>query len=331
LYPKELSRSICTGQSLLSLLPPRKYTVMKIAIAGVGDVGRYLVEEFTKSQHQIVALTRSSKPFLADYGVEERISDYTVDNLVRNLQDCDAVVSSIAGTDDSYVTSHLAILSACSLTTRCKRFIPSEWSINIENFPDQPSYNQRSREIVRMALRNQKNVEWTLISSYWFMDYLLPSSQRHLKDLGLGWFTNNEQKKFEIYGDGGQLISLTSVRDAARASLKLLESPGVWREFTHITGQTLTYLELFNLLKQRDQTWTANQLSFSDAMNSIVRGKSCGYDVSLEELRIMGFTRCNSIASTALPSQRGCILSGFQARTVEQFLDEADRDLREIP
>ena len=87
---------------------------MKIALAGVGDVGNYFMEEFSRSTHEVVLLTSKHKSHLDRLPIDQQITDYSVENLTLHLQDCDAVVSTFCGPEDKYISAHLAILEACS-------------------------------------------------------------------------------------------------------------------------------------------------------------------------------------------------------------------------
>lgn len=306
---------------------------MKIAIAGFGDVGRYFAEEFVKAGEDVVVLTRKAKdPGTELKKVEQRITKYTVDELTSQLADCDAVVSTLSGPDDAYISAHLNILEACTRSVKCKRFLPSEYTTNIEDFPDMPTYIARSRGTVREALRSQKDVRWTLVANGWFMDYLLPTSQRYLMELGNGWVTNNTDKVFDMYGDGLERISMTSVRDVARVVLALLKGDAnEWREYSMVAGQTLTYVELFELLKKRDPSWTMRKVSFSEVFNSLMQREGGDAQFTLDCLRILGFTRCNDIPEARSLEWGTGILAGVQGRDVNSFLDEAVSDRGVVP
>ncbi|KAL4922424.1 hypothetical protein BDW62DRAFT_207706 [Aspergillus aurantiobrunneus] len=63
---------------------------MKIAIAGAGDLSHYFYEEFTLHGHDTIALTRTFKAFLSSLSIEQRITDYSIPDLVEKLSDCEA-------------------------------------------------------------------------------------------------------------------------------------------------------------------------------------------------------------------------------------------------
>ncbi|KAE8375260.1 hypothetical protein BDV26DRAFT_268176 [Aspergillus bertholletiae] len=305
---------------------------MKIAITGVGDVGTYFLEEFSKSAHEVIVLTSKHKDRLDSIPVDQRITDYSVENLTLHLHDCDAVVSTFAGPEAKYIDAHLAILEACTRSAKCKRFLPSSWTNNIEDFGDQPMMIAHSRDTIWKALRAQKEVKWTMVCNGWFMDYVLPASQRHLQDVGIGWVMDHKTKVYELYADGQQKVTLTAVRDVARAALSMLEHDHIeWSEFTHFGGPTFTYLELYQLIKKRDPAWTLKKLPFAEAINRITSGKLAGQNLDLEYFRVMGFTNCNRVPEDRALTWGTGLLEGLRPRGVEELLDEAATSATHIP
>ncbi|KAB8078763.1 hypothetical protein BDV29DRAFT_165733 [Aspergillus leporis] len=305
---------------------------MKIAIAGVGDVGIYFIEEFCRSEHEVVLITSKPKSLLKPLGIEQRATDYSVESLMSHLHDCDAVVSTFAGPDDKYISSHLAILEACRHSPTCKRFLPSAWTTNIEDFGDQPIMLSHSRKVVRRALHSQNEIKWTMVCNGWFMDYLLPASQRYLRDISYAWVMDHQNQMFELYADGLQKVTLTSVRDVARAALSILEHDGVdWSEFTHLGGQTLTYRELYSLIKRRDPSWALKKLPLAVVIERITSGNLAGEDLDLEYFRLMGFTNCNQVPEDRALTWGTGMLEGLRARGVEEFLDEASMNEKMVP
>lgn len=305
---------------------------MKIAVAGYGDVGKYIVDEFSKSDHEVVLLTRKEVKLPDGMKATVRVTkSYTVEELTPVLEDCDAVVSTLSGPNEAYIASHLAILEACSRSPKCKRFLPSEFAINVRDFPDQPAPTRSSRGCIREALKAQTDVKWTVFCIGWFMDYLLSSPQCGLTSLGRGWCAHNETKVFDLYGDGLQKISLTSVRDSARALLALFESDAnQWTPYTFVSGQTLTYIELYDLLKLRDPLWTIRKVYFADLLKAVAEDDGKGSN-EVDFLRIMAFTNCNNMPEDKTLKWGTGVLASVQGRDVNTFLDEAEADKDVIP
>ncbi|KPI44120.1 uncharacterized protein AB675_6334 [Cyphellophora attinorum] len=296
---------------------------MKIALAGFGSVGRYFAEVIGLTSHSLVILTGKRKDYPGHQHLEQRVTKYTADDLESLLEDCDAVISTIAGPNDFFVRAHLALLEACTRSPKCKRFLPSEFSFNMKDFPDVPSYLSEARIAVRDALRSQQEVKWSIICNGWFMDYLLPSSQRYIEDLGPAFAVDANRRAFDYYGDGQAKISLTSARDTARVVLALIEgSTDEWTEFSFFSAQTLTWDELYRLLKHHDATYQRKNVSITQAVQALVESRNED-DRIVADLRILGFTRAGEIPQAESLKWNTGILTSITGRDVDTFLGEA--------
>lgn len=221
---------------------------MRVALAGTGAVAKYFAEELPAVGHEVVILTRSHKTFFDGKSgiVEQRPTDYSSPSkLVEVLKDCDAVVSTISDPTQAYTDVHLAILNACKQTPNCKRFIPAEYYSNSEAYPETAAYTQ----LLKDALKAQDEIEWTVVSNGWFMNYIIPSSNRYHADIGEGYIVDLAAKKLTIPGTGNERLALTSLRDVAKAVSLLLLSPKNWRPYTYIQGEETTWLRVANAMR----------------------------------------------------------------------------------
>ncbi|CAG8907855.1 unnamed protein product [Penicillium egyptiacum] len=301
---------------------------MKIAIAGAGEVGLCLATEFCKSEDEVVVLTGTVKPSFKNLKAEIRLTNYSVDDLKKNLDDCDAIVSTLSGPDEFYISAHSNILEACRQSRRCKHFIPSEWNINIEDFPDQPMFSAATHEVVRKKLRSQHDIKWTMICHGWFMEYILSPEKNPLREIGLAWVMNHGTKVFDMYADGLQKVTLTSTADTARAVLAVLRdsinTAADLPPVTHLAGQTLTYRDLFQLIRTRDPAWKSSPVTFSEVLNAIHEGlKANDALVAVHQMRIMGFTNANNNPKGKALEWGTGVLAGLRATGVQEFLDQA--------
>lgn len=120
---------------------------MRVAIAGSGDIARYFSEEFPKVGLDVVILARSVKPqFENRPGVTQIVTDYSVPSLVQSLEGCVALVSTILDYTSTFADVHMNLIRACKQSSMCKRFIPSEYGGNLEDYPDQPGFYYRNHE-----------------------------------------------------------------------------------------------------------------------------------------------------------------------------------------
>lgn len=79
----------------------------------------------------------------------------------------------------AYVDVHKALIEACKQTPKWKRFIPSEFGGNTEEFTEEPGTAYQFNMPVRDALKEQSELEWTVVVIGFVMDYIVPSTNRY--------------------------------------------------------------------------------------------------------------------------------------------------------
>lgn len=302
---------------------------MKIAIAGTGNVAQYLMEEFKAAGHEVVVLTRNLKAELDGY--EQRQTDYSVTSLVNVLEDRDGLVSTVADflNPSAGTQVHLNMLEALKQSKRCKTFIPSEWTANVEDYPEQPMMLTEANKVLHDALRQAKNIRWTIISNSWFADYILPAQQRHLRDIGELWPGDHTTKTFTIYGPGNQRISFVSVRDVAKAVAVLLDSQEPWEEYTYLSGEQLTWNELFARIKKTDPEWRSKNKPLADTIRQIVANES-PESVSIGYFEILGYSGASAFPEDRVSRQRAKYFPNLHFRTIEEILAAAAKNTDQI-
>ncbi|KAK1940676.1 Oxidoreductase swnR [Phytophthora citrophthora] len=226
---------------------------MRVAIVGTGAFAKYFINEFTAAGIEVVVLTRSHKDFLDGKKgvVEQRITDYSnVSELAEALKDCDALVSTIFDEKSPSAETHLNLLEACIQSPKCKRFIPSEYGGNEEDFsPEEVSVIYGHNEPLKKALKEQNDVEYTFVSLGWVADYIVPKTNRYHGDIGPLHPLDLHTRTMSIPGTGNDMFSLTSARDMAKAIAELLKSSNKWRPYTYVQGSQVTWLQLAELMK----------------------------------------------------------------------------------
>ncbi|RLN73120.1 hypothetical protein BBJ28_00002784 [Nothophytophthora sp. Chile5] len=225
---------------------------MRVAIAGNGSFAKHFADELPRAGHEVVILARSHKAhFDGKPGViEQRLTDFSsVDQLVELLSDCDALVSTVIDLAKVYADIHLALIEACKRTPKCKRFIPSEFGANSEEFPEEPDSTYQYNLTVKDALRSQSELEWTVISVGWVADYVVSAANRYHYDLGELFALDLSTKTMTIPGTGHEKFAITSARDTAKAVAELLKSPNKWRQYTYVQGEETTWLEVAETMK----------------------------------------------------------------------------------
>lgn len=297
---------------------------MKIAIAGTGAVAQYLIEELNTYGHEVVVLTRTVKQYLQEKDVTQGETDYSVDSLHKILNNCDGLVSTINNMLDpkSAADIHLNMLEACQKSDKCKRFLPSEWTGNVEEHPDQPMWETVQNKVLYERLRSQNEVKWTILCVSWFADYVLPRQQRYHEDIGEMWPMNYSTKTFTIYGSGTQLVNFVSTRDTAKAIAMLFEYPGEWEAYTYVSGDLLTWDDLFAIVKKLDLEYTSKTKSLAATIKQIVAKES---DMSLfaAYFEVLSYANASKFPDGAVQRQQAKYFGGMHFRSVQEILSDA--------
>lgn len=301
---------------------------MKVAIVGLGNLSKYLLEELPKQGHDIIAITRGRKPW-AEH-IEQRISDYSRASFQELLHDCDAVVSGITNYAPNFADIHLAILDACQQSPQCKRFIPSAWAGNWEEVPDQPIYAGEDLKVIYKALEKQHDVCWTMMCQGWMMDYILPAHQRHFADFGERWAQSYDTKIFRLYGNGSQRVDFTSARDTARAVAVLLSHPREeWEPTTCISGQTMTWKQLWDFVKAREPEYKLVRKSLAESIKQLIAAENES-KVSAAMYEIMGHSEALVFAEGKVKRHREKFFQDFKFRTLQEFYEDAISNLEVV-
>lgn len=302
---------------------------MKVAIAGSGPVARYLIEELGAGGHDIVQLTRSVKP--NQKSVEQRQTDYSVFSLLTVLEDRDAIVSTVADFSSPRLATkvHLDMLEACRQSPRTKIFIPSEWTANIEEHPEQPMFLVEHNKVMHEALKVEKDIKWTMISNSWFSDYVLPQNHRYLRDLDQLWPMDYKNKIFTIYGPGSQPVNFVFVRDVAKAVAALLDSKEPWEPYTYISAEQLTWNDLFAIIKKSDPEWTGQKKPLAETIRLMTDQKSPENNY-IGHFEILSYSGASTFPQEKVERDWSKHFQGVHLRTVEEVLLEVTRDPNHI-
>jgi swainsonine biosynthesis oxidoreductase SwnR len=156
--------------------------------------------------------------------VDVRESDYSEASMISilNSSNATALVSFVNCPNDRYVDIHCAFLNACMNSEGCKRFIPSEWAGNIDDYPLLPSFYATSREPFRRILRESNGVEWTLFNGGWLMDYFLPREKTYMPPIPEEFPVDPNNWRACIRGTGDEMQVWTCAREIGKAVVELL-------------------------------------------------------------------------------------------------------------
>lgn len=225
-----------------------------IAIAGAGDLAKYLVEELLHANtHSIVVLSRASRPWFENRpGVTLHVTDYSKDSILSILNTTNAtVLFSFLHSNDAefYVGVHERMLKACRESSGCKRFVPSEYGGDIDtpDFAGLPRFYEGTHGKFREVLEEggEGEVEWTLVNGGWFMDYFVngvEGGKSYMKALPGVWPIDLGNWTAVVLGTGEEKIGWTAARDVARALVALLGvEKGGWERHTYVVGEIGTW------------------------------------------------------------------------------------------
>jgi nucleoside-diphosphate-sugar epimerase len=267
---------------------------MRIAVAGAGSFTKHFAEELLKAGLEVVILTRSHKTFDVKLGVlAQRITDYSsVEELTEQIGDCDALVSTMYDLSQAYVDVHEALVEACKHSPKCKRFVPSEFGGNSEDYPEQPGSTYQFNLPVKEMLRAQSELEWSVISIGWLLDYVVPQANRYHIDIGPFFALDLNTETMTIPGTGHEKFVVTSARDIAVAVSQMLKSPNKWRPFTYVQAEETTSLKIAETMRT-----SGNLPNFKVEFVSVAAVKAA-------------FEREESMESMALAEFQLCVPSG---------------------
>ncbi|KAG2173669.1 hypothetical protein INT43_005089 [Umbelopsis isabellina] len=306
-------------------------TAKTIAIAGAGDVAKYLVEELARTSHKTVVLSRANRDWFVNKQVEIRITDYTEASLIPLLKDVDVLISLLHDNGDFYNEAHLAMIAACNKSPRCKRFIPSECGGNIEDYPQHPLFYVPTHGTIRKVLASQLDLEYTLFNLGWFMDYFIPSDKSYMKPLPGIWPLDLKQKTLRILGSGDEPVTFTAARDVARALAHLVDVPD-WPEYTYVAGETTTWNQVLRRMENRFQTkFEISKRSQSEIEKSI----DSFDDGDISSLWLDHMDLWNATGAAGLPVDkteqlRSTIFNNMKFMSIEDFMDKAKASNRVV-
>ncbi|EPE10472.1 f420-dependent nadp reductase [Ophiostoma piceae UAMH 11346] len=297
---------------------------MKIAVAGAGDVAKYLTEELLIAGHEVVLISRRQPEWFKRDDVDFRVVDYDVlPSLVKAIDDCDGLVSTILDYSMRFANAHVALVEACKQSRKCKRFIPSEYAGNTDDFPEEPGFYFANHEPHRKLLREQSEISWTLFNMGWLTDYLIPKQLRYIKDIGENHPVNLDDKTIIIPGTGDELLAFTPIRDSCKAIVRLFDYEQ-WDAITYVCGETSTWNKIAEIMSERIPGLTVSHRSRDDLQKQIEDAES-EEKVIAAQYDMWSICGAGLLPQEKLEAQQQKYFHGLKFRTVNEFLSDADK------
>lgn len=296
---------------------------MRVAVAGSGAMARYICDEFPKYGHEVIILSRTNKEvFQNRHNISQVVTDYSVSSLTDAILECDVLISMILSYTEEFVDVHLNLIKACQASPRCKRIIPSEYGGDLENYPDIPLFYYLTREPIRKVLREQNEIEWTLVSVGWLVDYVVPQKNRYLMDAGEAFPIDITSKKIIIPGTGNDPVDVTAARDLARA-LALLVSQSSWEPHTYISGEKTTWNELAMLVQQHyAEMQDAQHIGLGQILHTIQTSDD-EIEVLISHYKLVVPLQACSLDPKNVEAHRQKFFPGMVFRKPHQLIEEA--------
>lgn len=237
-----------------------------VAVAGVGGLGRHVVNALLESKEfNVTILSRSPKPDLEAKGASVKVVDYRYPSqLIAALEGVDTLLSFIVDFEDCKkggsslgALAHRNLLTAAvSPRVNLRRFVPAEYANDVAKSPKSTLSCERDKPHFRNYVRAfcpARGIEYTLISNGILMDFFRPRGDKSgFADLGDAEIVplDAEKKTALIPGDPKDRISFTAARDVARCLVALLRVPaGGWDEYSFVSGDRLTWDEAADQLE----------------------------------------------------------------------------------
>ncbi|KAE8381158.1 hypothetical protein BDV26DRAFT_289655 [Aspergillus bertholletiae] len=303
---------------------------MRIAVAGAGALARYISDEFPKHGHSVVILTRSEKEYFRNRPhITQVITDYSVPSIVTALGDCEMLISVILSYTTEFIDVHLNLIKACQLSPKCKRFIPSEFGGDVENYPDLPTFYWDTREPVRKVLREQTDIEWSLISTGWLVDYIVPNLNRYLTDIGEAFPIDITGGRIVIPGTGKDAVDVTAARDLATALALLADAP-VWEPYVYVSGAKICWNDLADLVQKRyPAICQVTRVGLGQILGKI-QNSTNEEEVLLAYYQVFVPLGAGSLDPKKVEAHRRKFFAGLKFRSPEQLIDEVDEDPNKV-
>lgn len=209
--------------------------------------------------------------------------------------------------------------------------MPAEFATNIEDFPDQPGYYYAPHEPIREMLRNQKEIEWTLLCMGWFADYFVPAKNRNLKDIGPYHPFDWAAKKVLIAGTGNEPVDMTWARDVMKGLDALFKAPpGSWEPYTWMSGEHTTWNEATGKVQQRyGLDFPVERVSLS-AVAEMIRTTKDDETKMLIDFHLVSISHACGSPPDKVKAHKEKFFSGVHFRTLEEGLAEYDEHLDSI-
>jgi nucleoside-diphosphate-sugar epimerase len=306
----------------------------RIAIAGSGALSRYLAEELTANGFAVTILGRTPKSYFDNMsGVNFRKVDFnSVESIKEALgNDTEVLISAILDYTMGLNDAQLNMIKAASESPKTRRFIPSEFGGNVEDYPDQTPFYYKNREPSRKVLREQSLLEWTIVSTSWFIDWIVPEGNHYFPDAGDAFPVNLKGGSFFIPGAGTEKLDMIAARDAAKGVVELIKAPyGSWEHYVYLSGEKSDWNTVTKQVQRAypDINFKRSTISLTQMIENIIKGTNEGNEEAVIEAQyqVFGVSNAGNFDVEKTAAQKETFFKDVHFRSVQEFLDQYKQD-----
>jgi len=231
-----------------------------LLLGGAGTLGPPLTSALLKAGgFKISVLSRPTSKSTFPSGVKKLTSDFTPTSLAESFKGQDAVIDLIA---QASVDERKKIVDA-AVSAGVKRFIPSEFSGNMENKTNVAIFSLFATRVATAEYAKEKaasnpSFTYTILSTGPFYDWCI----------GNGFIGFNLQTSTAtIYDDGNQNFSVTTLGSIAQAVVSILSKPKeTANKRLYIASFSPTQNEILSVLEElTGKKWKTEKISTEDA------------------------------------------------------------------
>ncbi|GAB1318521.1 Oxidoreductase BOA1 (Fragment) [Madurella fahalii] len=248
--------------------------MVKIAVAGAGQVGREIIDGLVAAgKHEIVVLSRKdATPDQAIKGTTWLKVDYRdIKSLVRSLQGVHTVLSCVAVYMDTDNMCQKALIDA-SIEAGVKRFAPSEWALSTVNRMGEDDGKAAIEKYLEAKNKDKKVIEYCLFQTGAFLNYLA-GSRRTAKYLEpLVTTVDVDNCRAMVPGGSHHLISHVTIQDVVNIVVKAVDYEGEWPKIGGINGATVSIADEIAIYeKVTDKSFQVDVLDIKDLEAGVLK------------------------------------------------------------
>ena len=307
----------------------------RIAIAGTGSFSRYLAEELTANGFAVTIMGRSKKPYFDNMpNVTSRIVDYkSVESIKEALgDDTEVLISAILDYSMELDTAQRNMIQAATESPKTRRFIPSEYGGNVEDYPDQTPFYLKNRGPSRKILAEQSTLEWTIVSTSWFFDWVVPEKNRHFADIGDAFPVNLKDGTFFIPGAGIEVLDIVTARDTAKGIVELIKAPyGSWDHYVYMSGEKTCWNAVTEQVRKAypDISFKRSSISLTQMIENIANANTEEEKIEAQ-YQVMSVSNAGNFDERKVAEQRKKYFANMHFRSVQEILDAPKADPKVI-